>query len=135
VARSALRGKPRKKKARASRVSRSKLTEPDLSNGLSMSIEKFYKAKHSAMDFYRLDYKSSHFKTWIIEYCKGHKDYKNKSKTIAKNPDWRFNCTTGSLCRLLNNGMPDLHPVARCRNFQQVGCAHVQTSDHHLPVK
>ena len=106
----ALKGTSRKKKARASRVSRSKLTEPDLSNGLSMPIEKFYKAKHSAMDFYRMDYKSSHFKTWILDYCKEHKDYKKKSKAIAKNPEWRFNCTTGSLCRLLNRGMPDIHP-------------------------
>ena len=110
MARSALRGKPRKKKARASRVSRSKLTEPDLSNGLSMSIEKFWQAKSHAMDFYRLDYKSSHYKTWIIEYCNQHKDYKKQSKTISKNLEWKFTCTTGALCRLLNNGMPDLHP-------------------------
>ena len=43
-----------------------------------MPIEKFYKAKHSAMDFYRMDYKSSHFKTWILDYCKEQKDYKKQ---------------------------------------------------------
>lgn len=110
MARSALRGKPRKKKARATRVSRSKLTEPDLSNGLSMPIEKFWHAKSDAMAFYRMDFKSSHYKTWIIEYCNQDKDYKKQSKIISKNPDWRFTCTLGSLCRLLNNGMPDFHP-------------------------
>jgi len=103
-----LRGTPRKKK----RISRTRVkgNEPDLSNGLSLSAEKFHLAKSAAMDFYRYDYKSSHYKTWILEYCKSKKEWADKAKVISKNPDWRFNCTTGSLCRLLNRGMPDIHP-------------------------
>ena len=103
-----LRGTPRKKK-RVTR-SRTKGNEPDLSNGLSISAEQFHRAKNAAMDFYRYDYKSSHYKTWILDYCKSKKEWAGKVKVISKNPDWRFNCTTGSLCRMLNRGMPDIHP-------------------------
>ena len=103
-----LRGTPRKKK----RISRTRVkgNEPDLSNGLSLSAEKFHLAKSAAMDFYRYDYKSSHYKTWILEYCKSKKEWAGKATVISKNPDWRFNGTTGSLCRMLNRGMPDIHP-------------------------
>jgi hypothetical protein len=99
-----------KKKKKIARRTSNKGNEPDLSNGLEMSAKDFHYAKSSALDHYRLEHKSSDFKPWVIEYCKNHKNYKDKAQAIGKCPDHKFSCTLGALSRQLTKGMPDLHP-------------------------
>jgi len=98
----------RKKKV----VSKVKSTagEPDLSNGLELSGEQFYRAKSHALDYYRLEHKSTDFKKWTMDYVSQSEKWSEKKSIIAKNKESEFNSTLGGLCRILNKGAPDLHP-------------------------
>lgn len=99
-----------KKKKTVSRKIKSTSNEPNLSNGLELTGADFYRQKSHALDYYRLEGKSAQFKKWTIEYVESSDKWKDKKAVISKNKESEFNSTLGGLCRLINTGMPDLHP-------------------------
>ena len=108
MAKSLLKGAPRRKKRVTRRVSQ-KNYEPDISNASELDGPSFGRLKDACYNFYRMEFKGSDYKKWIIEYCKNTPEWKNKVKVISKNPDWRYSPTLGTSCRLLNKGFPNIH--------------------------
>ena len=98
------------RKKKVVRKVKSTAGEPDLSNGLELSGEQFYRAKSHALDYYRMEHKSSDFKKWTMEYVSQSEKWSEKKSIILKNKESEFNSTLGGLCRILNKGAPDLHP-------------------------
>jgi len=98
------------RKKKVVRKVKSTAGEPDLSNGLELSGEQFYRAKSHALDYYRLEHKSTDFKKWTMDYVSQSEKWSEKKSIIAKNKESEFNSTLGGLCRILNKGAPDLHP-------------------------
>jgi hypothetical protein len=98
------------RKKKVVRKVKSTAGEPDLSNGLELSGEQFYRAKSEALSYYRLEHKSSDFKKWTMEYVSQSEKWSEKKSIISKNKESEFNSTLGGLCRMLNKGAPDLHP-------------------------
>ena len=103
-----LKGAPRKKKKLARRMSQ-KNYEPDISTASELDGPGYGAMKNRAFEFYRMEFKSSDYKRWVVEYCKGNPEWKKKVTSIAKSPEWRYSCTVGTACRLLNKGFPDYH--------------------------
>jgi hypothetical protein len=99
-----------KKKKVVKRRAKSTSGEPNLSNGLELSGQEFYRAKSEALNYYRLEYKPADFKKWTMDFVSSSDEWKKKKTAIGKNRDADFSSTLGGLCRLLNNGAPDLHP-------------------------
>ena len=108
MAKSLLKGAPRRKKRLTRRVSQ-KNHEPDISKASELDGPTFGRLKDSCYTYYRLEFKGADYKRWILEYCKGQPEWKKHIKAIGKNPDWRFSPTLGTSCRLLNKGFPTLH--------------------------
>jgi len=95
------------RKKKVVRKVKSTAGEPDLSNGLELSGEQFYRAKSHALDYYRLEHKSTDFKKWTMDYVSQSEKWSEKKSIIAKNKESEFNSTLGGLCRILNKGAPD----------------------------
>ena len=108
MAKSLLKGAPRRKKRITRRVSQ-KNHEPDISKASELDGPTFSRLKDSCYTYYRLEFKGADYKRWILEYCKGQPEWKKHLKAIAKNLDWRYSPTLGTSCRLLNKGFPSLH--------------------------
>ena len=98
----------RKKKKPARRVS-TKLTEPDISKANELNGQQFSRLRDQCYEYYRWEAKSADCKRYVIDYCKSKDEWKDKTKAIQKNPDWRFGSTLGASCRLLSKGFPDTH--------------------------
>ena len=98
----------RKKKKPARRVS-TKLTEPDISKANELDGQQFSRLRDQCYEYYRWEAKSADCKRYVIDYCKSKDEWKDKTKAIQKNPDWRFGSTLGASCRLLSKGFPDTH--------------------------
>ena len=97
-----------KKKVATRRVS-NKSAEPKWDDMDTITPEEFGRRKHQAFEFYRLEYKSTDYKKWVLEYVSQNDKWKKHKKAIAKSADARFNGTLGSVCRMRLKGMPDLH--------------------------
>ena len=108
MAKSLLKGAPRRKKRITRRVSQ-KNHEPDISKASELDGPTFSRLKDSCYTYYRLEFKGADYKRWILEYCKDKPEWKKHIKAIGKNPDWRFSPTLGTSCRLMNKGFPSLH--------------------------
>ena len=108
MAKSLLKGAPRKKKRATRRVSQ-KNYEPDISKASELDGPAYGRLKDHAYNFYRMEFKGADYKRWILEYCKDKPEWKKHIKAIGKNPEWRFSCTLGTSCRLMNKGLPSLH--------------------------
>ncbi len=98
----------RKKRKTTRRVSQ-KNHEPDISKASELDGPTFGRLKDSCYNYYRLEFKGADYKRWILEYCKDKPEWKKHIKAIGKNPEWRFGCTLGTSCRLLNKGFPSYH--------------------------
>jgi hypothetical protein len=86
-----------------------KVSEPDVSNMSELNGQEFGRLKNQAMDYYRLNHNSSDYKKWTMDWIESNEEWKDKQKVISKNSDSAFSSSLGSLCRLLANGMPDVH--------------------------
>jgi len=86
-----------------------KVSEPDVSNMSELNGQEFGRLKSQAMDYYRLNHNSSDYKKWTMDWIESNEEWKDKQKVISKNSDSAFSSSLGSLCRLLANGMPDVH--------------------------
>jgi len=97
-----------KKKVVKRRVS-NKNGEPQWDDLETITPEDFGRRKHYAFEFYRLEYKSSDYKKWVLDYVSTSDKWKKHKKAISKSADSGFNGTLGSVCRMRLKGMPDLH--------------------------
>ena len=83
---------------------------PDFSNSAEWDGEKFSRAKDSAMEYYRLEKKNSDYKKYTLEYVKSNDKWKEHYTTLNKAPEYKFHSTLGTMCNLMSQGMPDVHP-------------------------
>jgi len=104
-----LKGSPKKKKRTVARRGANKNFDIDFSGAAELSGEAYGRLKQSAFDNYRLEYKGSDYKRWVLEWCKNNEQWKSKAKTLSKLPDSRFGSTVGGLCHMLTLGCPDVH--------------------------
>lgn len=83
--------------------------EPKWDDYKALTPEQYGRAVHTASDYYRLEKKSADFKRYTLEYVKGHPEWKEHEKDLAKVPDSQFNSVLGGLCRQLKLGRPNVH--------------------------
>lgn len=86
-----------------------KALEPKWDGVDSWTGSEFSRMKTIAMDYYRMDAKSTDYKKWVMEWINHNEDWKKHSKLIAKNSDSQFAPTLGAMCRMLTRGMPIEH--------------------------
>jgi len=111
MGKSLLTGRRKKKPVRRQST---KLLEPDISKASELDGPTFGRLKDSCYNFYRMEFKGSDYKNWIVAYCKSSPEWKDKVKSISKNPEFRYSSTLGTSCKLLHKGFPDLHkPYAK----------------------
>jgi hypothetical protein len=101
---------PKKKKPVARRIS-NKNNEPSFEGALELDGPTFGRLKNSANDYYRMEFKSSDYKLWVKQWMLDNSKWKDKATVVQKLPDSCFGPTVGGLCRMLSNGMPDVHPA------------------------
>lgn len=97
----------RKKKKVVAR--RTKGSEPDYNDVDKLEGKAYGDFKSAAMEHYRLEYKSSDYKQYTIDYIEkvAYGDWKDHLSVIKKNPDSSFGCTLGGLCRMRTRGLAD----------------------------
>ena len=85
----------RKKKKVVAR--RTKGSEPDYNDVDKLEGKAYGDFKSAAMEHYRLEYKSSDYKQYTIDYIEkvAYGDWKDHLSVIKKNPDSSFGCTLG----------------------------------------
>ena len=99
---------PKRKKPVTRRVS-NKGGEPNYEGAADLTGEQFGRLRSSAMDFYRMEFKPSDFKLWVLAYCKESPKWKDKVDSLKKLPDHEFRSSLGGACRMANKGFPDFH--------------------------
>ena len=103
--------KGRKKKKPVARRVSNKNNEPSFENALELDGPTFGRLKNSANDYYRMEFKTSDYKLWVKNWMSENPKWKDKISVVSKLPDHNFGPTIGGLCRMLSNGMPDVHPA------------------------
>lgn len=109
MAKNLIKGSPRKKRRVVARRGSQKNLDLDFSNAHELDGAAFSRLRNTAFDNYRLEFKSSDYKRWAVEWCKNDLVWKKKVKAIQKIPDGRFGSTIGALCRMSTLGCPDVH--------------------------
>jgi hypothetical protein len=99
---------PRKKRkvVRAPKVSKQ---EPQWDDWEKLEPKDFGNRIHAALDYYRLECKSSDFKLWTVEYMRGKDKWVKEANRFAKIPDSRFHSTLGGICRMSTLGRPNVN--------------------------
>ena len=100
---------PKKKKPIARRVS-NKGGEPEYTGSAELSGEAYGRLRRSAADFYRMEFKPSDFKLWVLAWAKESDKWKDKLEVLKKLPDYEFRSSIGGSCRMLSKGIVDVHP-------------------------
>jgi len=85
--------------------------EPKWDNPSSMDGERFARHQRVALDFYRIDCTSAQYKKWTLHWVNNNERWKPFAKQLARHADGQFNHILGGLCRLLDLGIPDVHPA------------------------
>ena len=86
-----------------------KMHEPKWEGAEDWTGSEFNQHKHSALNYYRMETKSTDSKKWVIAWVNHNDQWKKHSKLISKNSDSKFNSTLGAICRMLSLGMPAEH--------------------------
>ena len=97
-----------KKKVRA-RAPKNTLV-PNFAESSEWDGQTFSRAKDAAFQYFRMEKKNSDFKKYVLEYVKTSDKWKEQHGTLSKAPESRFHSTLGTICNLLTQGMPDVHP-------------------------
>jgi hypothetical protein len=88
---------------------KAKNIEPDFTGCETWSGEQFHRTKNHAYEVYRLEFKNSDYKQWVLDYIVG-TNFEEHLDKLKKLPEHRFSSTLGGLCRMIKHGkMPDTH--------------------------
>ena len=83
--------------------------EPKWEGAKDWTGEYFSRYRNHALDYYRMETKSTDSKKWVIAWANNNDKWKKHTKAIGKNSDSKFNSTLGAICRMLSLGMPAKH--------------------------
>ena len=99
---------PRKKRKviRAPKVSKQ---EPQWNDWEKIDPQEFSRRIHAALDYYRLDCKSTDFKSWTLDYMRSNDTWAKEANRFSKIPESRFHSTVGGVCRMALLGRPDIN--------------------------
>ena len=71
--------------------------------------ENFGRRSSQALDYYRLECKSSDFKRWTLEYMEKQDAWRQHVPKFKKVPENRYSSTLGGMCRMRLLGKPDVN--------------------------
>lgn len=92
--------------------------EPSWNDASSLSFDAYYARLTRALGFYAYYCDSGSLLPFVIKWM-GENGYKKSDIAIVSTaPNWALPATVGKLCRMLQRGMPDMHPDAKER-FQR----------------
>jgi len=96
--------------------------EPDWSDAETMSIEDYYMKRSKALNFYSQYGDTKTFRPFIIQWMENNNYSKNDIAKIKSCHVGDLSFTTCKLARMLNEGMPDFHPLEDMNrdNFKKV---------------
>lgn len=86
--------------------------EPDWHNWEKWSVEQFYKVQGKALRFYNYYLDSASFKPIVLAWMKKNGYTKEECALIKEASPWYLPTTVGKLIRMMDMGMPSLHPNA-----------------------
>lgn len=86
--------------------------EPDWHNWERWSVEKFYQTQSRALRFYNYYLDSASFKPIVLAWMKKNGYTKEECALVKEAPPWYLPSTVGKLIRMMDMGMPRLHPEA-----------------------
>lgn len=86
--------------------------EPDWHNWQSWPIEKFYQVQNRALRFYNYYLDSNSLKPIVLAWMKNNGYNKEEVARIKDASPWYLPTTVGKLIRMMDMGMPSIHPNA-----------------------
>lgn len=86
--------------------------EPDWYGWERWPIEKFYKVQQRALGFYNYYLDAASLKPIVLQWMKNQNYSKEDISSIRESPPWYLPTTVGKLIRMMDRGMPSLHPNA-----------------------
>lgn len=86
--------------------------EPDWFNWEKWPIEKFYQIQSRALRFYNYYLDSGSFKPIVLAWMKKNGYTKEEQALIKEASPWYLPTTVGKLIRMMDMGMPSIHPQA-----------------------
>jgi len=87
--------------------------EPDWHGWERWPIDKFYTTRQRALGFYNYYLDSATFKPIVLAWMKSSGYCKEDISAIKDAPPWYLPTTVGKLIRMMNQGMPSIHPDAQ----------------------
>jgi hypothetical protein len=102
--------------------------EPDWHNWEKWPIEKFYQVQGRALRFYNYYLDASAFKPIVLAWMKNNGYTKEEQALIKEASPWYLPTTVGKLIRMMDMGMPSIHPQAE-EHF-----AGLQRYDEEVPL-
>jgi len=86
--------------------------EPDWHNWEKWTVEKFYHVQGRALRFYNYYLDSGSFKPIVLAWMKKNGYSKEECSLIKESSPWYLPTTVGKLIRMMDMGMPSIHPHA-----------------------
>lgn len=86
--------------------------EPDWHGWEQWTVERFFKVRSRALNFYNYYLDSSSMKPMVLEWMKKNGYTKDEITCIKEAPPYALPSTVGKLVRCLERGMPAIHPNA-----------------------
>jgi hypothetical protein len=86
--------------------------EPDWHNWEKWTVEKFYQVQSKALRFYNYYLDSNAFKPIVLSWMKKNGYTKDEMSLIKDSAPWYLPTTVGKLIRMMDVGMPSIHPQA-----------------------
>lgn len=102
--------------------------EPDWHGWEKWPIEKFYRTRQRALGFYTYYLDAASMKPIVLAWMKKENYPKEDIAAIREAPPWYVSGTVGKLIRMLDRGMPSIHPLAH-EHF-----ATLERYDEHIPI-
>jgi hypothetical protein len=103
--------------------------EPDWHNWEKWTIEKFYQVQSKALRFYNYYLDGATFKPIVLAWMKKNGYTKDEISLIKEASPWYLPTTVGKLIRMMDMGMPSIHPGAE-EHFEGL-----QRYDEDVPLK
>jgi hypothetical protein len=103
--------------------------EPDWHNWEKWTVEKFYQVQSKALRFYNYYLDSGTFKPIVLAWMKKNGYTKDEMSLIKDASPWYLPTTVGKLIRMMDVGMPSIHPQAE-EYFEGL-----QRYDEEVPLK
>jgi hypothetical protein len=103
--------------------------EPDWHNWEKWTVEKFYQVQGRGLRFYNYYLDSASFKPIVLAWMKKNGYTKDECALIKDASPWYLPTTVGKLIRMMDMGMPSIHPQAE-EYFEGL-----QRYDEEVPLK